>query len=347
MPAELATTNGRAAMAYVRSEGTPWHGLGTPVEDAMEAREAIVRGGLAYAVESQDCYAAGPDGPIAVPNVKLNVRGDTLAPLGVVSDQYQVVQNTVAFGFLDSIVAEGGLRYHTVGALSGGRRIWLLGKVPGHIRVAGDDVVDKFLLLYNSHDGSSALRVLFTPVRVVCANTVAMALEGAKGAGYSFRHTGDLDKKIEEARAALGMASAYFTKFGEGAALLAGHRPSRAWVDRYFETLYPDPEKTRKNDAALARQRGLRMTLNGLFERGMGQDIPEVKGTAWAAYNAVTEYLDWHVPSGQEVRLRNSWFGDGAKVRAKAFDLAVTMTTRPNLAMAGGGTEAADEALAN
>ncbi len=123
--------------------------------------------------------------------MKAVIRTDTNDNLGVVGNSDVPVQNRRAFGFLDAIAAEGGIRYHTAGALRRGERIWLLGKLPGQIRVKGfDDMTEKYLLLSNSHDGSSALRVFFTSIRVCCANTLAMADRSGKGEGIAIRHQG-------------------------------------------------------------------------------------------------------------------------------------------------------------
>src|SRR5262249_53947643 len=138
---------------------------------------------------------------LVVPKTRAVVRYDSQTCLAVVSDRYMPVQNTQAFGLLDAIVADGGLRYHTAGALGQGEKVFLLAKLPGHLRVkTTDDVVEKYLLLSNSHDGSSALRVLFTPVRVVCQNTLSMALRQGNGQGVSIRHNGDLAGKIRDAQ---------------------------------------------------------------------------------------------------------------------------------------------------
>jgi phage/plasmid-like protein (TIGR03299 family) len=273
MAHELATTaNGHIAMFYTGEP--PWHRLGTKLDCPPTAAEAIAAAGLGYQVETLPVFAAGPRGPIEIPSLRLNVRADTLAPLGVVSDKYKVVQNCEAFAFLDGLAAGGEVRYHTAGALGRGERIWLLAQLPGPLRVRQtDDLVEKFLLLYNSHDASSALRCLWTPTRVVCWNTCSAALRAGEGTGISVAHTGDLDRKAAEARRVLGLAQDYFAAFGEGADLLAGRQPTRAQLDAYFEALYPDPAK-----GDPARAKSVRMTLHGLFAQGMGQDLPGVRG---------------------------------------------------------------------
>jgi phage/plasmid-like protein (TIGR03299 family) len=244
-----------------------------------------------------------------------------MTPLGVVSNKYKVINNRECFGFLDAVVRAGELRYHTAGAMEKGERVWLLAQLPGALRIAGsDDVTEQYLLLSNSHDAGSALRVVFTPIRVVCANTLSAALAAAGGQGVTVRHTGDPGRKVAEARRVLGRAARWFEQFGEGAALMAGHRPSEPQLRGYFRALYPDPEAL---DPAGAK--ATRMTLLGLYEQGMGQDLPGVRGTTWAAFNAVTEYIDHHVGKGAQGRLESAWWGDGSRAKARAFDLALEL----------------------
>lgn len=165
MAHELATTNGKAAMMFYGE--TPWHGLGTRLDNPATAAEAIVAAALDFSV---DLEAITTTDGVPVPQRKAVMRADSGDVLGVVGNSYIPIQNAEAFAFLDSVVAEGEVRYHTAGALGKGERIWMLAKLPGHIRIKNsDDVTDKYLLLSNSHDGSAALRVFFTPIRVVCA----------------------------------------------------------------------------------------------------------------------------------------------------------------------------------
>ena len=155
MPHNLSTRNGQATMAYFGQ--TPWHGLGTKLDAPATAEEAIGAAGLDYEVELADLQTSAG---IPVPQRKAVIRSDTCQVLGIVGNSYVPVQNRQCFGFLDSVVADGKLRYHTAGALGKGERVWLLAKLPDRIRVKNsNDITEKFLLLSNSHDGTSSLRI--------------------------------------------------------------------------------------------------------------------------------------------------------------------------------------------
>jgi phage/plasmid-like protein (TIGR03299 family) len=322
----LAITNGKPAMMYTGE--VPWHRLGTQLSEPATAQEAIIAAGLDYTVELTPLATA--DG-LDVPQRKAVVRYDTQDVLGVVGRNYQPIQNRQAFGFLDAIVAEGGLRYHTAGALGKGERIWLLGKLPGSIQVkGGDDIVDKYLLLSNAHDGTAALRVFFTPIRVVCQNTLSMAERAGSGQGFSVFHKGNLESKIQEAQSVLCLAHRYFDDASAQIDHLASHYPSSTQLAAYFKALYPDPEEGKVN----TRATNIRTELNRLFEEGTGHDEPTIKQTAWAAFNAVTEFID-HRKSGRGLddrdrtsnRLNSIWFGSGARLKQKAWNLALEMAT--------------------
>lgn len=323
MAHNLATTNGKTAMMYAGE--VPWHRLGTRLAAPATAQEAIEASGLGYEVELKDL--ATTDGT-AVPMRKAVRRCDTGTVLGVVGTSYVPVQNRQAFGFLDAVVATGGLRYHTAGALGQGERIWLLAKLPDHIQVRHtDDVVEKYLLLSNTHDGSTALRVFFSPVRVVCQNTLNLAERRSIGQGIAIMHKGDLHTKIREAQRVLGLASRFYEDAAGRIDLLAGHSPSAAQLDAFFRAVYPDPE-----DADPTRARNIRDSFNRIFETGIGLDMPGIKSTTWAAYNAVTEWVDHHRPTRARSpeartsrRLESSWFGSGAALKSRAWNLAIDM----------------------
>ena len=304
---------------------TPWHGLGTKLDEPATAAEAIDAAGLNYHVNLRPIET---DEGIPVPQRKAVIRTDSNQVLGVVGNSYQPVQNQQCFGFLDSVVQDGRLRYHTAGALGKGEKVWMLAKLDGEIRIKdSEDVTDKFLLLSNSHDGSSALRVFFTPIRVVCANTLGMAERRSRGQGVSIIHKGDLNAKVGEAQEILGFAKRFYDDLGDRINRLASHYPSRRQLEIFFETLYPDqPESKTK------RAENIRTELFRLFEHGRGQDIPATKLTTWAAFNAVTEFVDHHRSTRgrtdqerQSRRLESAWFGSGSRLKSDAWAAALEM----------------------
>ena len=323
MAHELCNVNGRTAMMYV--DDVPWHALGTRLGAPATALEAIQAASLDYDVALADLAT---DSGIAVPSKKAVLRTDTNDVLGVVGNNYAPVQNRQAFAFLDAIVADGSLRYHTCGALRKGEKIWLLAKLPGQIRVRfSDDISEKYLLLHNSHDGSSALRVFYTAIRVVCANTLSMADREGRGEGIAIRHQGDLTSRIRQARDVLGLAHRHFDDLEGQFDLMARHYPSHGEVSAFFKALYPDPEEGNP-----ARAQNVRDELFRLFEAGKGQDIPEIRSTTYAALNAVTEYVDHHRPARARSefdraanRLESAWFGSGNRLKQQAFQLALEM----------------------
>jgi phage/plasmid-like protein (TIGR03299 family) len=332
MAHEIDTTAGTAAVFVT---GTPaWHRLGRIIAEAATSAEAIRLAGLDWTVEQWPVLACGPAtteepagryAPCA--GTVANVRMDTGAVLGVVSTGYRVFQNAEAFDFLDAIVGDGLARYETAGALKGGRRVWLLARMPREVRVAGDDVVHPYLLLTNSHDGSLALRMIPTTVRVVCQNTLNLALGRARGGeGLTIRHRDSLDGRVQEARSKLGILTQRVERFGEEARQLAAcpltDRQARDYFEQFFPTrpaapAAPSPVPTEGLlDAILEAQQGQTALvdellanhreeqtrterrnariLEGLLE---GYHSPAnaqlgIAGTAWAAYNAVSGWAD-------------------------------------------------------
>ena len=323
MPANIATTNGKPAFMYYGEE--PWHRLGHKLDVPATAEDAIAAAGLDYEISLTDVSTV--DG-LMVPKTKAVVRYDSQTVLGTVSDRYCVVQNRQAFGFLDAVVADGGLRYHTAGALGQGEKVFLLAKLPGNLRVkTTEDVVDKYLLLSNSHNGSSALRVLFTLVRVACQNTLSMALSRGNGQGVSIRHNGDLTAKIRDAQRVLGLATKFYDDAQSKIDRLASASPTHAQLDTYFKALYPDPLTEDDNGTA----RRTRERLRELFTTGIGHDMLGIKDTWWVAFNAVTEMLDHRTYRGRNEaeratnRLQSIWWGTAAKVKEQAWESALEL----------------------
>lgn len=325
MAHELATSNNQPAMMYAGE--VPWHGLGTRLDEPATACEAIEAGGLNYLAELRDIRTI--DGT-PIKSRKAVVRSDSGDVLGVVGNSYVPVQNHQAFGFLDAVVTDGSLRYHTAGALGKGERIWMLAKLPDDIRVRNsDDITEKYLLLSNSHDGSSSLRVHFTPIRVVCANTLAIAARNGRGQGVSIVHKGNLTSKVRQAQEVLGLATRFYDDAEEQINRLARHYPSLRQLEEYFRQVYPDSP-----DGESTRTKNVRQEMLRLFEEGIGHDMPDIRHTTWTALNAVTEYVDHYRSTRGKTstdrasnRLESAWFGSGARIKERAWELALKMAT--------------------
>ncbi len=189
------------SLFYVRE--TPWHGQGVRVEEAPTSADAIRLAGLDWTVSSREMFLA--DGTKVEGNY-MNVRDTDERQLGVVGDRYKIVQNSDAFEFTDELLGEG-VKYETAGSLQDGKVIWLLAKLPNKFEILGDKV-DPYVVFTNTHDGSGAVKIAMTPVRVVCNNTLNMALKSAKRT-WSARHTGSIENKLNDAMQTLELASEY------------------------------------------------------------------------------------------------------------------------------------------
>jgi len=299
----------------------PWHNEGIKLNNPATAKEAISAARLDYKVEKKEVFT---DKGI-IPNIKATVRSDTGDTFGIVTDVYKIVQNVEAFDFFDNVVGDGKAIYHTAGALGKGERIWILAKLPGDILVTRDDVVEKYLVLTNSHDGKSALRMYYTPVRVVCQNTLTQSLAHA-GSGISIRHSGAVTSKLNEARRVLGLAVNYYMTFADNLKALAQYKMSEAELDAYFNFALRGNVIIEKDDIS-TRLKNEKEQLRALFVRGKGNGAIDVKDTLWAGYNAVTEYVDHYktVKKEEDNRIQSIIFGNGANIKGRALTKALEL----------------------
>jgi len=309
---EISEVNGKAEMFYTGA--VPWHGLGTALDNPATFTEAIEAAHLDYRVVGEPIYDSDMH---EVPSYQLIRREDTNEVFRVLSDRYEIVQNHEAWGFLDAILGQNQASYHTAGALRGGRVMWVLAKQAEEAEIVPGDSVERYLLLTTSHDGSLALQMHTTPIRVVCANTLRVAL--ARGQEQiAIRHTLSVHERIRRAEQAILAGDMYWENMISDSRGLAQTPMTDPVFDKFVEAV------------ELSHSQGY---LRELFVAGRGQDIPNVRGTAWAAYNAVAEYVDYYspvtkVPQGtqgstesQDRRLHRSWYGEGQSTRNRAFKL--------------------------
>ncbi|MHB1156052.1 MAG: DUF932 domain-containing protein [Phycisphaerales bacterium] len=330
MSHEIDLTTGRAAVFVTQSSGGPaWHGLGTVVQDAATSREAIHLAGLDWKVQQWPLQAIDDHRHSAVHRHVANVRTDTGAVLGVVGRQYTPIQNVECFDFMDALVGDKLAMFHTAGSLKEGRTIWMLARIPKEYHAGDHDVIHPYVLLVNSHDGSSSLRMIATTVRVVCNNTLNLALNRATGSeGISIHHRPSLEMRVREARQRLGIVAARFDQFDEELHRMLEVQPSARQVNRYFKTVIPPLP-----DNATARQQQSRREMLDRLDANLEAEsntLPGIRGTAWAAYNAVSQWAD-HQRSFRgtddhqraENRLQSVWFGSSNDIKQKAYDLAL------------------------
>lgn len=322
MSHEIDVSTGKAA---VFTTGTPpWHRLGVTVADAQTSADAIQLAGLDWSVEQWPLIARHNGIDREVPGRFANVRADTGAVLGVVSDSYRVFQNRAAFDFFDAIVQERLAIFETAGSLKGGRHIWMLARLPKTLRAAGEDEIRPYVLLANSHDGTRALRMIPTTVRVVCQNTLNLAMGRAAAIeGVTIFHNESLEQRVKDARDKLGIITQRVDEFELQVQALARRPMSRDELTTYFTTLVEDR-------AADTQKRMLGTFLENLDHET--NTLPGISGTAWAAYNAVSQWADHQsVVRGQselakaDSRLHSVWFGASAEFKARAFDAAVAL----------------------
>jgi len=319
MAHNLLIQNGQASMFYI--EETPWHNLGTKLDKPATAQEAIEAAKLDWPVIKLPLSAGSKHIPVPDKFAIVRKTGQLVQKsdpvLGVVGKDYTPLQNRDAFRFFDPIVGQSAAVYHTAGALGLGERVWILAKLPGQIRVAKDDISEKYLLLSNSHDGKSSVQIKFTPVRVVCQNTLTIAL--GDGQAYRVIHHADIRSKLESAHQMLGLINDQFDGMEETFQAMSRVKMDSNRLSEYLANVYPAVKEVEKMEV-VKRDRGW---SEFFFDQGRGNRLPGVAGSLWAAFNGVTEWQD-HRKSRQNEsqRLQSAWFGGSYQTKARAYSLA-------------------------
>jgi phage/plasmid-like protein (TIGR03299 family) len=312
----------------------PWHNEGVIVEGLMTAEACLKHAGLDWTVSKEALVTKV--GSIEVPNAFGVKRSDNGNILGVVGNQYTALQNKDAFSYMDAICQDhGSAKYETAGALGLGERVWLQVAVEGDIAIKGKggkdagDTLQRYILMANSHDGSSPLLIATTLVRVVCQNTLTAAIKSANDL-FKVRHTKSIGGKVADAREALGIINESYLELEAKIQKLSTIKVTDKAFEGYIASLGFDV------DADKGKGKGQVDALKALFGgEGMGSKLETAKGTAWGALNAVTQYVDHDRPtrvtkagsfkSEGEARLASQWFGSGLQLKEKALDKALLL----------------------
>lgn len=299
-------------MFYTRTK--PWHGLGTMVEEAPTSEAALELAGLNWQVIQKNLVT---DGGIKVPGFKANLRETDNQVLGVVTDRYKVVQNEEAFAFTDALLGEG-VTYETAGSLQNGRRTWILAKLPARYIISGDEVTP-YLVFMNSHDGSGSIKAAMTPIRVVCQNTLNLALSTAKRC-WSTNHVGDIKGKMEDARYTLLYADQYMAELGKTIDRLNQQKLSDHQVLEYIDSLFPIVP----NPSEQQVKNMLRMKEDMKVRYFDAPDLQHVGKNAYRFINAVSDFATHAKPLRERSGYRENLFArtvDGNAMIDRAYDL--------------------------
>lgn len=303
-------------MAYANA--TPWHGLGNALSPHQPIDVWQRESGMDWQIRETDVlFNVSDKGGLHVktnPDAKVLYRSDTHAPLSVVSKRYNVVQPHDVLEFYRDLVSVGGFELETAGVLKSGRKLWALAKTGQETLLKGGDVVKAYLLLATSCDGTMATTAQYTSIRVVCNNTLQLAVASAAGA-VKVPHSAKFDPV--QVKQELGLGLTAWDRFITDIRQLAERKLNKFEATNFFVEVLGDPS------VPLADQPNQK-TLNNvhaLFSGGaMGADMASATGTAWGALNAVTEHVDRHRRArSNDHRLDSAWFGQGSSIKAKAF----------------------------
>lgn len=315
MAHEIEFVNGVAQMAYAGE--TPWHGLGVQVPADLTPEQMLEAAGLNWTVDKFPLFAAmsEKDEDILEINDKALIRSFDKKVLDVVSDDWNPVQNAEAFEFFNEFVMAGDMEMNTAGSLKDGQIVWGLAKVKESFELFKGDRIDSYLLFTNFHKYGCSTDVRFTPIRVVCNNTLTLSLSSAVERMVKISHRRQFD--AANVKDMLGIATDKLQKYKDMAQFLGSKKAKHESVVEYFERLFPATEKSQK-DKKLSKNAGIAMDI---LHTQPGHEFAE--GTWWQSFNAVTYMTDHLMGRSADTRLQSAWYGYNKGLKTKALELAV------------------------
>ncbi|GCB02627.1 DUF932 domain-containing protein [Ralstonia sp. SET104] len=316
-------------MAYVGQK--PWHGLGNELARHQPIEVWMQRAGMDWQIEETPvCFVTGQSGTLGAihpyPEQKVLYRSDTKVPLSVVSNRYQTVQPREILEFYRDLTEVGGFELETAGVLKEGRKLWALAKTGQQTVLKGGDTVQGYLLLATACDGTLATTAQFTSVRVVCNNTLHIALAEGNGA-VKVPHRSQFDPQAVKCQ--LGIAISSWDEFMFRMKALSERKVRPETARAYFQRVLgasSTPVPASKPTAVPANERALKV-VQGLYDgKGMGADLASSSATAWGMLNAITQYADHERRArSTDHRLDSAWFGAGANLKQRAWEEAIKL----------------------
>lgn len=293
---------------------TPWHGLGVPVHNDLTPEQMLVKAGLDWTVDKVPSYVKIGKKEIATGQQAL-VRSSDKSILSMVSDDWNPCQNHEAFEFFNDFIMEGNMEMHTAGSLKQGKNVWALAKVKDSFEILGGDKVDSYLLFSNPHEYGRCIDIRFTPVRVVCNNTLTLSLAGKNDLMVRLNHRSKFDPNM--VKQTLGIAQTKMGTYKEMAEFLASRAYTTETVSNYLKEVFPSLT-TKKDASVMSRPAAQAFEV---LETQPGAEFG--KNTFWQAFNATTYVVDHVLGHSQETRLQSAWYGDNRKRKLVALEKAV------------------------
>jgi phage/plasmid-like protein (TIGR03299 family) len=333
MAHKLMFKDGEAAMMYVGE--VPWHGLGQQLAQPPTAQEAIKAAHLDSRVAKKPTYVMSEGTWYQLPNSYVIVREDLWGKencpiFATVSESYVPLQNEEAFSFFDGLIEGKFATYETAGALGNGERVWVVAKLKEDICIGGKDEVQRYILLANGHNAATAVRIILTPIRVVCQNTLSCALEEGKNSGFHAYHRPDMHKKLDAAREKLDAILRQYEVLADRFSVMVKQAMRQKELERYLEVVFPLPPRGRwlehNYEAVVAEVERRRNGCAKLFENGRGNTEAPVRGSLWAAYNGVADWTDHKKGfTNRYQRLNSLFFGEAAHIKSRALRHALEL----------------------
>ena len=298
------------------SRGTPWGQLGTDISSCQTITDALRISGLDWTVRQAPVQSVETF-PVLASGYKLNIRESDNMPLGIVKDRYRVIQNDEAFAFTDSL-AEEGVKFQQAGRFQQGRRVWILAKLPEKYSFGGDNIAP-YILFINSHDGSTGIKVIMTPIRVICCNMLNLAIRSASRT-WSAIHAGDISLKLQDARMTLIRAHSYMESLEHEVGLLNKNILGQSDVVALTDYLLPVDEKMSD-----LQKRNVLAQKEELLERYYhAPDLVEMPNTAYRYINAVSDFATHAEPLRKRKNYQEALFSkaiEGHALIDKAYQV--------------------------
>jgi phage/plasmid-like protein (TIGR03299 family) len=314
MAHNIEMIDGKAQMAYAGD--VPWHGLGVSVIDDLTPAQMMEKAGLDWTVSKQPAFFRHGGDIHNIPGKEVLVRDTDGKVLDMVGKGWEPVQNAEAFDFFNDFVMNGDMKMHTAGSLQEGKMTWALAKVNDGFELFNGDSVESYLMFSNPHKFGSSVTVSFTPIRVVCNNTLNMALQGANGKGVRLTHRTAFD--ADAVKQLLGVATDQLNSYKETAEFLGSKRYTEQALTEFMMQVFPNTNTKAKDPSAISKTAKAALDV---VHTQPGAEFAE--GSWWAAFNAVTYTTDHVVGRSNDARMQSAWFGQNQTRKLKALDKAM------------------------